>query len=248
MAKASLFFYVVAIFALFSCTSTKEVTYFNTVKDADIEAALEYLEPVIQRNDLLSIVITSINPEAAEVFNKQEATANLVPGYLVAQDGTIQLPMLGTLNVAGLTKARVKEIISESLVTKKLLMDPVVEVRFLNFKITVLGEVGRPSVVTVQNEKISLLEAIGMAGDLTIQAKRNNVLVIRETEGKKTTKRLDLTSPALLTSPYYYLRSNDVVYVEANKSKVYSSSKTASILPLVISVLTFGLFAADKIK
>ena len=122
------------------------------------------------------------------------------------------------------------------MVEKKLLVDPIVTIRFLNFKVTVLGEVAHPNVITVPSERISLLEAIGLAGDLTIYAQRDNVLVIRDEDGKKITHRLNLNSTELFNSPYYYLKSNDVVYVEPNKSKVASTGRANSGYPLLLAL------------
>ena len=139
-----------------------------------------------------------------------------------------------------------RDTIAKDLIEKKLLLDPIVSVRYLNFKVTVLGEVGHPTVVTVENEKVTLLEALGMAGDLTVEAKRNNVMVIREEEsGEKKIKRLDLTSTEIFTSPYYYLKSNDIVYVEPNSTKVASTSRFTQILPIVISTVTLLFLVFD---
>jgi polysaccharide export outer membrane protein len=131
---------------------------------------------------------------------------------------------------------------------RKLLIDPIVSIRMLNFKVTVLGEVEKPSVIPVPSEKISLLEALGMAGDITINGRRDNVLVIREEPGRKVIKRLDLNSSDLFTSPYYYLQSNDVVYVEPNKAKVRSGSNTAMWVSVVLAALSFGIIAVTNIK
>jgi polysaccharide export outer membrane protein len=141
--------------------------------------------------------------------------------------------------VAGLTKQKAKEVITKLLVDNKLLVDPIITIRYLNFRVTVLGEVSRPTVVTVPNEKISLLEAIGLAGDLTIYAKRDNVLLIREEKGSKLIKRINLNDSELFSSPYYYLKSNDVIYVEPNTAKVASASRSQQLLPTLISGLSF---------
>jgi polysaccharide export outer membrane protein len=116
-----------------------------------------------------------------------------------------------------------------------LLIDPIVNVRFLNYKVTVIGEVGHPSVINVPNEKISLLEALGLAGDMTIYGRRDNVLVIRETEGTKTFQRINLNTNEIFTSPYYYLKSNDIVYVETNKNKVASTGRSVFWIPVIFS-------------
>jgi polysaccharide export outer membrane protein len=217
-------------------------------------------KPVIQNNDLLSITVSSLNPEASAVFNtpggannsnsNAQPTATTTPanGYLVDGEGNIQFPFLGTVKVSGMTKEELKDKLTKSLVDKKLLVDPIITVRFLNFKVTVLGEVAHPTVVTVPSESITLLEALGLAGDLTIYAQRDNVLVIRDEDGKKVTHRLNLNNTELFSSPYYYLKSNDVVYVEPNKAKVASTSRSQMWIPILLSALSLGVIVVDRIK
>ena len=118
------------------------------------------------------------------------------------------------------------------------MIDPIVDIRYLNFEVTVLGEVGRPTVITVPSEKISLIKALGLAGDLTIYGRRDNVLLIREENGQRITRHIDLNSSDFLSSPYYYLQPNDVIYVEPNKTKVASSSRSQQVVPIVLSSLS----------
>jgi polysaccharide export outer membrane protein len=230
-----------------SCRTPQNVVLLKDLKDTTIQATHVDLEPVIQKNDLLSITVSSLNPEASMIFNAPIASAaaansatgpSTSTGYLVNQEGFIQFPILGNVKAAGLTRKQLTEELVKSLLDRKLLVDPIVNIRFLNFRVTILGEVARPTVVTVPHEKISILEAIGLAGDLTIYARRENVLVIREEGGSKVIKRLDLNSPEIFNSPYYYLKSNDIVYAEPNKSKITQASNTRQILPLVISSLS----------
>lgn len=237
-----------------SCTSTKKATYFSNQQNGSFEApAIPKL--VVQNNDLLSISVSSLNPEASAVFNQPNntstnttSTTTMATGYLVDDKGNIQFPFLGTVKAAGLTKDELKDQLTKTLVDKKLLVDPIITIRFLNFKVTVLGEVAHPTVVTVPSERISLLEAIGLAGDLTIYAQRDNVLVIRDEDGKKITHRLNLNSTELFNSPYYYLKTNDVVYVEPNKNKVASTGRALQWLPVVFGALSLGVIVVDKIK
>jgi polysaccharide export outer membrane protein len=231
--------------------------YFNNIKDSSIPPATQDLEPVIQHNDIIAIHVSSLNPEASLIFNTPKtnntssgggiAVSGEANGYLVNPDGTIQFPVLGNIKAVGLTKTQLKDVIIKSLLEKKLLVDPIVDIRFANFRVTVLGEVGRPTVVNVPNEKISILEAVGMAGDLTIYANRENVLLIREVNGTKEIKRLNLNSNEIFTSPYYYLKSNDVVYAEPNKTKVRSTSQSWQILPIVLGSLSFLVIVADRL-
>lgn len=229
-----------------ACVNMKSAVYFDNIHDSTIVAEVENLEPVIQNNDLLSISIASVNPEASQLFNTMNGGTGAA-GYLVNQDGTIQIPLLGTINAAGKSKKLLREEITNSLSSKKLLLEPVVDIRYLNYKITVLGEVASPGVITVPSEKITLLEALGMAGDLTINAKRNNVLVIRENNGAKIFKRINLNNTELFTSPYYYLMTNDIVYVEPSKTKVAGTSRFSQVFPIVISSLSFVFLIFDRL-
>ncbi|WP_299819007.1 polysaccharide biosynthesis/export family protein [uncultured Pontibacter sp.] len=240
-----------------SCVHTREAVYFDGVKNAEFTGDIGNLEPVIQENDLLSITVSSLNPEASQLFNVSNVAISQMStisgsmvqasGYLVDQDGFIQFPFLGNLKAAGMTKKELQKGITTQLVRQKLLLEPIVNIRYLNYKVSVLGEVARPSVLTIPNEKVTLLEALGLAGDLTIYAKRDNVLLIREENGKKKLMRIDLTSDEIFSSPNYYLRPNDIIYVEPNKSKVASTSRVNQWLPLMFSALSFGIIAVDRL-
>lgn len=242
-----------------SCINTKNVTYFDNVEDTSFISKLDAFETPIQSNDILSISITSLSPEASAIFNTTNtavsSTNNVSPnglsstsGYLVGTDGNIQLPILGSIKATGLTKLQLKDYITKAILDKKLLIDPIVTVRLLNFKVTVLGEVLHPTVVTAPNEKISLLEALGLAGDLTIYGKRENVLLIREINGKKQVRRINLTSRNFFVSPYYYLQPNDVVYVEPNKAKISTASLSRQILPTIFSGLSLIAILIYRLK
>lgn len=246
--KSNYFLIVAFMPFLISCVSAKKTVLFNELNQASIKSQIEDLEPIIQKNDLLSISVTSINPEATVIFNNPNTTAtqgttaagntNNISGYLVNQDGYIQFPVLGNIKAAGLSKKQLRDNITKGLADGKLLIDPIVNVRYLNYKVTVIGEVGHPTVINVPNEKISLLEALGLAGDMTIYGRRDNVLVIREIEGAKTFQRLNLNTNEIFTSPYYYLKSNDIVYVEANKNKVASTNRGLVWIPVIFSALS----------
>jgi polysaccharide export outer membrane protein len=230
-----------------SCISSKHITYFQNVADTSYAARMAK-DPPIQNNDILNINISSLNSEASAIFNANNTSfsaqnsvgsGNVTSsGYLVNSEGNIQLPILGTIKAAGLTKAQLKDFITNSIIEKKLLIDPIVSIRQVNFRVTVLGEVTHPAVITVPSEKISLLEALGLAGDLTIFGKRENVLLIREENGKKQLRRIDLTSKNFFLSPYYYLQPNDVVYIEPNKAKISTTSLSKQWIPTIISVFS----------
>ncbi len=238
---------------LTSCTSRKKVAYFQATDAAKDVEQLDVQQKHISKlqvGDLLGIMVSSLSPEASAMFNPYSNTnsgstqtsqsTNTIllptPGYLVDEDGFIALPLIGKLKVAGLSTKEVTAQITEKL--NQYLAQPTVYVRILNFKISVLGEVNRPSVYTIPNEKITLPEALSLAGDLTIFGKRNNILIIRDVEGKRDFARIDITKRDFLNSPYYYLKANDLVYVEPKKSKIVSSSLITQFAPLVISTLT----------
>jgi polysaccharide export outer membrane protein len=148
------------------------------------------------------------------------------PGYQVDENGNIQFQGLGILHVQGLTKAQLKDTLDSRL--KTYLKNPYYSIRFLNYRFTMLGEVTRPGIFSIPGEHISMLEALGLAGDLTLYGRRDNVLVIREKEGKREWARLDLTKPQVMSSPYYYLQQNDVVYIEATKKKLVNNDQTTA--------------------
>jgi polysaccharide export outer membrane protein len=242
---------LLSIFLFSSCVSRKEVSYFQS---ASPEQELENAEiakkfiATIQDGDILQIIVSSLSPEASAMFNpysivggniiQNSQTNNLPPanGYLVNEEGTITLPLVGQLKVEGFSTREVTELITQKL--DKFLQQPTVNIHILNFKISVMGEVNRPSVYTIPNETITLPEVLSLAGDLTIFGKRNNIMVIRETNGKREFGRIDLTKRDLFSSPYYYLHANDVVYVEPTKGKVTSSDRTIQLAPIFISGLS----------
>ena len=257
-----LFCSALVLFFLASCVNTKKVIYFNNIQDTTLKNVNLAVESTITKSDVIGISVSSVNPQAASIFNTPGSISatpmnpvtsgsnvaavslnnnTLVPptGYLVTEDGTIQFPVLGSIKVAGLTKKQLEKKIADELVDKKLLIDPIVNVRFLNFRVTVMGEVAKPTTINVYNERISLLEALGLAGDLTIYGKRENVLLIREEGGDKVVRRLNLNSEKILASPYYYLKTNDIVYVEPNAARVASTSRTQQLLPIILSGLSF---------
>lgn len=248
---------ILSIIVFSSCVNTRKATYFNDVRNA--EYADQVITPVIQKNDLLSIIVSSLNPEATLIFNNPNqsviasssgtGTSSITTGYLVEKDGNITFPILGYVKAEGLTVKQLADTLSRILVDRKLLVDPIISVRMLNFRVTVLGEVNRPTVVQVPTGQISMLEAIGMAGDLTLYAKRDNVLLIRVENGKKITRLIDMNSPEFIsTSPYYYLKTNDIIYVQSSKAKIATTTKFQQELPVIFSALSFLIIVIDRIK
>lgn len=251
-----LLFFVFITLALSSCVNTRKATNFNGLKEGTYTD--EAIEPAIQKNDILSILVSSLNSEATEIFNKPNESvissssgngvSSVTTGYLVDQQGMIAFPILGKVKAEGLTLDQLSDSLAHTLAARKLLVDPIVSIRLMNFKVTVLGEINRPTVVFATNGKLSFLEALGMAGDLTVYSKRDNILLIRTENGKKITKRIDLTSPDFVSnSPYYYLKTNDVIYVEANKSKIGSATTLRQTLPAILSGLSFLAIIIDRL-
>ncbi len=240
-----------------SCGSVRKSEYFADQGDALIRSSNVAPQSLLQPNDIISITVSSLNPNATLIFNTPNianATATTstggylqAPGYLINQAGNIEFPVLGELKVSGMTTDQVRLAITKQLIDKKLLVDPTIVVRQLNFRVSVLGEVSHPTVITVPSEKISLLEALGLAGDITIFGRKDRVMVIREENGQKRVKRLDLNSTELFNSPYYYLQSNDIVYVEANKAKVNNSSQGTLLIPIILSGLSIIAVVVDAI-
>ncbi|HAP68270.1 MAG TPA: sugar transporter [Flavobacteriales bacterium] len=227
-----------------SCITRKDISYFQDVSDSlSIQKITKDFEAVIQPGDILSIHVSSLSPEASSFFNVVGETSDqqVANTYLVSAAGNVEIPLIGSVTVAQKTSQEAIEVIKEKL--QKYLQDPSVNLRIRNFKVTVLGEVKTPGVYTIPNEKITLIEALGLAGDMTIFAKRINVLVIREEAGDRKFVKLDLTSKEFFESDYYYLRSNDILYVEPGKGKFASADAWYKILPIVFSGLTaLGLF------
>jgi polysaccharide export outer membrane protein len=226
---------------LTSCVSKGKIVYFQDNETVQVNELILNFEPKIQAGDLLSINVSAIEAEAALTFNLYETTgtANAKPlNYLVDSDGEINFPVVGPIKVAGLTTKQVTQNLTNTL--GDYLVNPIVNIRLINFKVTVMGEVKSPGTYTISNERITIVEALGLAGDLGIQGKRNTVLLIREREGKRSFITMDLTNKKLFNSPYYYLAQNDVIYVEPNKTKINSSvgSNTSVIISSVSILIT----------
>ena len=238
---------ILALLITSSCVSRKEIAYFQDLPqlEAELEAAKQNL--VIRPNDLLTITVSAANIEAVQPFNLPVTSAPSLGGgmagrielqsYLVDSDGNIEFPVLGTVHVAGLTRQQLVEKLKEKI--SEYVQNPIVNVKIINFQVTVLGEVNRPGTFTVPDERISLSKALGLAGDLTIYGRRDNVLILRETAEGKKYEYVDLTDSDVLSSPFYYLRQNDVVYVEPNSAQMQGASynRNASVYISIASVL-----------
>ena len=217
---------------LAACSAPKEVLYLQDISLIKEEAIDKSYEVIIHKDDLLAIIVNSKDPELALPFNMplvsyqiggQNVSQQRLVGYLVNQDGNIDFPILGEIHVEGLTRMQATELIKKRLIEEELIKDPIVTVQFLNFKVSVIGEVGRPGTFDISGDRITLLEALSMAGDLTIYGRRDRVAVIREKDGKRSILYHDLRSSDIFQSPCYYLQQNDIVYVEPNNAKTGQS-------------------------
>jgi len=245
-----------------SCTTNlKKLVYLQGSFDTAKLSVVNPVEPVIRRGDILSIVVYSNNPEATKIYNQYVITAanNSViattgviqgvggsapasPGYQVDQDGNIVFQGIGKLHVEGLTKAALKDTLDARLMP--FLQNPYYSIRFLNYTFTMLGELTHPGIITIPGERINLLDAIALAGDLTFFGNRKNLTVIRQTDNKRSWARLDLTDPNIMLSPYYYLQQNDIVIVEPTKNKIAANDvvlqRNLTIFATLLS--TFAIF------
>ncbi|GAA4086992.1 polysaccharide biosynthesis/export family protein [Mucilaginibacter panaciglaebae] len=210
----------------------------------NVSKMIQESEPKIEPKDLLNIRVTTLSIESNAIFNNvinvdvfNTTTPQLIKmGYRVGKDGDISFPVLGEVEVGGLTISEAEEVMARKL--SAYTKNPIVNIDFLNFKVTVIGEVTRPGTFTVADENVTLLGALGYAGDLTPFAKRNNVLIVREVSGVRTTGRINLNSNELFTSPYYYLKQNDIIYVEPDKSKVQQTDQDNRYIPIIGSFMT----------
>lgn len=240
MKRLQIFFLVAVVFT-FSCTSYKQVPYFQDVRrDSTIREKINYSPITMQPGDLIGLKVTSLNSEADAIFNNNSTDRleqNAVVGYLVDDDGNINVPIIGIVKVAGFSTKDISTQLETKLLT--YLSKPVVNVRILNFKISVLGDVNRPGSYSVENEKITLTEALSLAGDLNTTALRKNVLLIREKDGNRTYINIDLTSKDIFNSPSYYLQNNDVIYAQPNEARVQNDA-AASLTRVGIFVSAFA--------
>lgn len=236
-----------------SCASPEKVLYLQDVTQYKQQDIAEIYEVHIHKDDLLSIMVNSKDPELALPFNMPMVTYQLgtnmgaagqqrVLGYLVDSEGKIDFPILGKIKVDGLSRLQLTELIRKKLIDEDLIKDPIVTVQMLNFKISVMGEVARPGSFSITSDRVTLLEALSMAGDLTIYGKRDRVAVIREVDGKRTILYHDLRSADVFRSPCYYLQQNDIVYVEPNRAKIGQSeinqNNSVGVWLSALSVLT----------
>jgi len=209
-----LFFFIIPAILFYSCkTPQKAITYIEDYSDSIKTDEVKYTEPLIQKNDILSIQIYSDATDGG----KTDSMYNYAQSFLVNNEGNIQYPRFGMIKAEGLTKPQLSEIIRGK--AELVLTNPTVIIRLLNFRITMLGEVAKPGPISLPGERINILEAIGLAGDVSIYGKKDDIVVIRDVDGKIEYGKMDLSSRSLFKSPFYFLRQNDVVLVNPNKNK-----------------------------
>jgi polysaccharide export outer membrane protein len=239
------FFVLMTFFLLSNCASRKEFVYFQDNKDTKIDKDHTLK---LKEGDILNIKVFGCDEESIKIFNipmtiNQNANRSYFSGgatsngYLINKSGEIDFPLIGKIKITDLSIEDATEFIKIKLNT--YLKDPKVSIQILNFKITVLGDVRNPGTIEVPNEKLTLIEALGIAGDLNLTAIRKNILLLRDEEGIKKQYRIDLTKKEFINSPAYYLVQNDVIYVEANKAKINSSNVTgtSSIIVAIASLV-----------
>lgn len=249
------FLVIVFLSVFFTSCRTERIAILKDIPDSTTVKYVplaSFTSPVVKTDDILNIVVQTLDPQANSILNQGNLPVNsgavtgnssnqtVVSGYLISKTGFIHMPYVGNVYVKGLTTEQVRDTVTSKI--SFYFKDPVVNVRFANFKVTVLGEVRNPSTFIVPNEKPSIIDALGLAGDLTIYGRRENVMIIRDNDGQKEITRLNLDSSKSISSPYFYLRPNDVVYVEASASKVESTdayrNRNFAIIAAGLSLLT----------
>lgn len=239
--------HLLILLMLVSC-GKKNLAYFSDLDDQREykETITNFSEPKIQPDDLLSISVGSLSSDANVLFNRGVLTpvgsnssgtnSKGEEGYLVDKYGFIEFPVLGKVKVGGLTKQEAKDKLVAEL--DNYLKRPTATIRFMNFRVTVVGEVNKPSTFTIPSEKVNVLEALGMAGDMTQFGKRDNVLIIREEGGVRKMARINLMSTEAMKSPYFYLHQNDVIYVEPNKARDSQATIDTRLVSLSLAVIS----------
>ncbi|PTQ96692.1 polysaccharide export outer membrane protein [Mucilaginibacter yixingensis] len=228
---------------LSACAAKRDLVYFSNLGQQNSVAEAPGQEVVIATGDIVNVSVVSGSLESDKLFQTNLNNGPLSTGYKVNAAGDIALPLIGETHIAGLTTAQAETAITTQL--SKQIKNPGVEVKIINFKVTVVGEVNKPSTFTVPDGKVNLLEALGLAGDMTVYGKRENVLVIRQENGVKTVKRLNLNNVDVMQSPYFNLKQNDIVYVEPDRSKAVEYSQNTRLMPLVIaSISALAVLAA----
>lgn len=232
-----------SLFLLASCIETKRITYLNDIQKQMGEENGHPLQPLkVQPGDVLQITVTTIDKDISQILNPAAVSAvpaaanGIDPGYIVDSEGFINLPMAGKVYVKDKTTSEINNLITKEL--DKSIRNAFVSTRISNFKVSVLGDVAHPGSFKIGAERVSILDALSMAGDMNVTALRDDVTVIREVDGVKKYVSLNLSDSKILSSPYYYLNNNDVVYIRPGKNKVFNGSKFVQLIPAMIGALS----------
>ena len=249
------------VLIVFSCKPREELVYYQNIDGLAQAEKLNTYEIKIQPDDLLTIIVSADDPESALPFNLTTVSVpsannamasrgqETLQSYLVDASGSIDFPILGKLKVGGLSRTELMKELETKIA--KYIKNPIINIRLINFKVSVQGEVTNPGIFAVNSDRVTLIEAISMAKDLTIYGKRDNILIIREVNGVKSYNRVDITKADFINSPFYYLSQNDVVYVEPNKTRINGAAVGAntgviiSITSLLITVITLIVTASN---
>lgn len=242
--------YLMAITILSGCAARRDLVYFSNLNENGSVPSSVQMDATISPGDILDISVNSASLESNKLFltvSNTSATQSPFNGYTVSKEGLITMPLAGDLQVAGMTLNQVQALVTAQL--SKQIRDPKVAVRLINFKITVIGEVNKPASFTITSDKVNVLEALGMAGDMTVYGRRQDVLVIRQENGIKSIGKLDLNNIETIKSPYFYLKQNDIVYVAPDRSKAVEYSQNTRMMPLITaSISALAVLAAVLLK
>lgn len=230
-----------------SCASREEIAYFSNMDVNKPSNTINSYSPTLLPDDIVEITVVALDMQAVGPFNgtgiSGDVSGSVKKKYLIDELGNVEFPIIGNVKMSGLTRLEAIELLEEKI--KVYVNNPIVSLKIVNFKVTVLGEVSKPGTFQIDNERITILEALGLASDMTIYGERKNVLVIREKDGKKTYTRVDLTTDEIFDSPIYYLAQNDVVYVEPNASRMNQSK--ANLRGIVLPIVAILISAATVV-
>jgi len=251
MKKINTYCFITALLLMTGCAGSRNLVYFSNMANTGAVNSNMGGAVIIHQKDILSVTVNSLNPESNLLFNGNKNVGSGVPltqtGYKVNENGFVNLPLVGDYKIEGQTIEEAQAEIAKKLAA--FVKSPVVDIQLLNFKISVIGEVNRPSTFTITDENVNLLEALGMAGDMTVYGKRENVLVIRTENGRRTMNRLNLNKIESMDSPYFNLKQNDIVYVEPDKSKAVEYSQNTRLAPIIVaSISALAVLAAVLLK
>lgn len=234
---------LLVVISVASCASRKNLAYVQNAEQMSNVENFYSFEPTLKVDDLLSIIVAAETPEVTIPFNLPQIQGNYEIGnnqngiktYLIDANGFIDFPVIGNIQLGGLSRTEAVKKLEEAV--SIYIINPSINLRILNYKVSIIGEVQNPGSFPLQSERITLLEALSMAGDLTIYGRRDNILIIREMNGKKLFNRVDITSADFINSPFYYLTQNDQIVVEPNKARMDASAVGPNI-PIFISALS----------